>query len=86
MLVIVTKASLSKDRVHQISIEMEELKKFIKEMDDQIVMLMNQLEKKNIPTKITKRVKNLSSNNVHQDLLKSQDALKSSKNKSNMIE
>jgi hypothetical protein len=47
---------------------------------------MDQLEKQNIPIKNTKRVKNLSSNNAHQDLLKSQDALKSSKNKSNMIE
>jgi hypothetical protein len=86
MLVIVIEASLSKDRVHQISIEMEELKKIIKEMDDQIVMLMDQLKKQNIPTKNTKRVKNLSSNNAHQDPLKSQDALKSNKNKSNMIE
>jgi hypothetical protein len=57
---------------------MEEVKKFIKEMDDQIVMLMDQLEKQNIPTKNTKRVKNLSSNNAHQDPLKSQDILKSS--------
>lgn len=55
-------------------------------MDDQIVMLMDQLKKQNIHTKNTKRVKNLSSNNAHQDPLKSEDALKSCKNKSNMIE
>jgi uncharacterized coiled-coil protein SlyX len=65
MLGMITKTSLSEDHGHQMSLQIKEQKRSIKEIDSQIDLLIDQLEKQNPHAESTQRNEYPSKNNVH---------------------